>query len=224
VAPDAGPFRGIDPAQVPPAEFYSLLTGCVVPRPIAFVSSLSKAGNANLAPFSFFNAGGANPPSLVFMPIMSGSGRNKDTLNNVRETGEYVVHIVPWAIRERMNVTSAEFPAEVDEFEVAGFTKAPSLRVKPWRVLESPIAFECKLFRIVEHGAGPYHANYVIGEVVYLHVAEAVMEGKHVDSAKLDAIARLGGPNYTRVTKESTFAMPRPAPPAAAPPAVTPPK
>ncbi|MGH7680847.1 MAG: flavin reductase family protein [Candidatus Eiseniibacteriota bacterium] len=205
-------FRGIDPAQVSPGDFYSLLTGCVIPRPIAFVSSLSKSGSANLAPFSFFNAGGANPPSLVFMPVTGGSGRDKDTLHNVRETGEYVVHIVPWALRERMNVTSAEFPPEVDEFEIAGFTKVPSVRVKPWRVLESPIAFECKLFRIVEHGAGPYHANYVIGEVVYLHLAEEVMQGTRVDAVKLDAIARLGGPNYTRVTRESMFGMPRPTP------------
>jgi flavin reductase (DIM6/NTAB) family NADH-FMN oxidoreductase RutF len=209
---EAGAFRAVDPATVPPGEIYSLLTGCVIPRPIAFVSSLSRAGVANLAPFSFFNAGGANPPSVVFMPVTSGAGRDKDTLHNVRETNEYVVHIVPWAIRERMNAASGDFPPEVDEFEVAGFTKTASARVKPWRVLESPIALECRLFRIVEHGSGPYHANYVIGEVVYLHIAEAVMTGTRVDAAKLDAIARLGGPHYTRVTKDSIFTMPRPAP------------
>lgn len=213
--PEAGAFREVDPAGVAPGAFYSLLTACVIPRPIAFVSSLSRSGIANLAPFSFFNAGGANPPSVVFMPVTSGAGRDKDTLQNVRETGEYVVHIVPWAIRERMNAASADFPPEVDEFEVAGFTKVASARVKPWRVLESPIALECRLFRIVEHGSGPYHANYVIGEVVYLHIAEAVMTGTHVDAAKVDAIARLGGPNYTRVTRESIFSMPRPAPPRA---------
>ena len=213
--PETGAFRDVDPATVPPGEFYSLLTGCVVPRPIAFVSSLSKTGIANLAPFSFFNAGGANPPSLVFMPVTGGTGRDKDTLHNVRETGEYVIHLVPWAIRERMNVASAEFPPEVDEFEVAGFTKVASTRVKPWRVLESPIALECKLFRIVEHGSGPYHANYVIGEAVYLHLAEAVMTGTRVDAAKLDAIARLGGPYYTRVTRESIFSLPRPVLPPA---------
>lgn len=213
--PEAGAFREVDPATVAPGEVYSLLTACVIPRPIAFVSSLSRSGIANLAPFSFFNAGGANPPSVVFMPVTSGAGRDKDTLQNVRETGEYVVHIVPWAIRERMNAASADFPPEVDEFEVAGFTKVASARVKPWRVLESPIALECRLFRIVEHGSGPYHANYVIGEVVHLHIAEAVMTGTHVDAAKVDAIARLGGPNYTRVTRESIFSLPRPAPPRA---------
>ena len=210
--PDATPaIRGIDPATLAPAEAYSLLTGCVVPRPIAFVSSLSKEGIANLAPFSFFNAGGAHPPSVVFMPVTSGGNHDKDTLENVRETGEYVIHIVPWALRERMNQASAEYPPEVDEFVEAGFTKVQSVKVKPWRAAECPIAIECRLFRIVEHGAGPYHANYVIGEVVYFHLAEAVLAGSHVDFAKLDAIARLGGPQYTRVTRESIFAMPRPA-------------
>ena len=210
----AAAFRSIDPAGIPVAEAYALLTGCVVPRPIAFVSSLSRAGVANLAPFSFFNAGGGNPPSLVFSTVTSGAGRDKDTLHNVRETGEYVVHIVPWSVRERMNQASAEYPPDVDEFEAAGFTKAPSVRVKPWRALECPIAMECRLFRILEHGSGPYRANYVIGEVLLFHVAETVLAGDRVDAAKLDAIARLGGPNYTRVTPDSIFGMPRPAPPA----------
>ena len=207
---DAAAVRGVDPATIPPAEAYALLTGCVIPRPIAFVSSLSKAGVANLAPFSFFNAGGAHPPSVVFMPVTSGSNRDKDTLHNVRETGEYVVHVVPWALREKMNQASADYPPDVDEFVEAGFTKVASVKVKPWRAAECPIALECKLFKIVEHGEGPYHGNYVIGEVLYFHLAESVLTGGRVDAAKLDAIARLGGPGYTRVTRESIFRMPRP--------------
>jgi flavin reductase (DIM6/NTAB) family NADH-FMN oxidoreductase RutF len=203
-------FQSIDPAAIPAADAYSLLTGCVVPRPIAFVSSLSRAGTANLAPFSFFNAGGAHPPSLVFSTVTSGAGRDKDTLNNIRETGEYVVHIVPWSVRERMNQASADYPPEVDEFEAAGFTKAPSVRVKPWRAAECPIAMECRLFQILVHGEGPLRANYVIGEVVLFHISEAVLVGGRVDAAKLGAIARLGGANYTRVTPESMFGMPRP--------------
>jgi len=171
---------------------------------------MSKNGIANLAPFSFFNAGGANPPSVVFMPVTSGTNRDKDTLHNVRATGEYVIHIVRFELRERMNQASADYPPEVDEFEAAGFTKAPSVKVKPWRAAECPIAMECRLFKIVEHGAGPYHANYVIGEVVFLHIAEAVFTEGRVDAAKLDAIARLGGPLYTRVTRETIFSMPRP--------------
>ena len=207
-------IQAIDPKAIPPADAYALLTGCVVPRPIAFVSSLSKAGVANLAPFSFFNAGGAHPCSLIFSPVTSGAGRDKDTLHNVRETGEYVVHIAPWPVRERMNQASADYAPDVDEFVEAGFTKAPSVHVKPWRAAECPIAMECRLFRIVEHGSGPFHANYVIGEVVLFHIAEAVLTNGRVDAAKLDAIGRLGGPNYTHVTRESIFGMPRPAPPA----------
>lgn len=208
------PLRGLDPKEIAPAEVYALLTGCVVPRPIAFVSSLSADGIANLAPFSFFNAGGGNPPSLVFSPVTSGAMRDKDTLHNVRATGEYVVHIAPWGLRERMNQTSAEYPPGVDEFEQAGFTKAPSHLVKPWRAAECPIAMECRLFQIVQHGDGPYRANYVIGEVVYFHVEESLMtRALRVDSTALDAIGRLGGPNYTRVTPESVFAMPRPGAP-----------
>jgi len=113
-----------------------------------------------------------------------------------------------------MNQASADYGPDVDEFAEAGFTKAPSVHVKPWRAAECPIAMECRLFRIVEHGVGPLHANYVIGEVVLFHIAEAVLTNGRVDAAKLDAIGRLGGPNYTRVTRESIFGMPRPAPPA----------
>ena len=204
-------FREIDPATADPAEVYSLLVGCVVPRPIAFVSSLSSGGVANLAPFSFFNAGGAHPPSLVFSPVTSGAGRDKDTLNNVRATREYVVHISPWSLREKMNQASADYPPDVSEFEMAGFTKAPSVKVKPWRAAECPVAMECRLFQIVEHGAGPLRANYVIGEVVYFHIADSLFVNGRIDSAALDAIGRLGGPLYTHVTKESVFNLPRPA-------------
>jgi flavin reductase (DIM6/NTAB) family NADH-FMN oxidoreductase RutF len=207
-------LQDIDPASIPAADVYALLVGCVVPRPIAFVSSLSSSGVPNLAPFSFFNAGGANPPSLVFSTLTSGTGRDKDTLRNVRETGEYVVHIVPYGLRERMNQTSAEYAPEVDEFEAAGFTKVPSVKVKPWRAAECPIAMECRLHQIVQHGQGPFHANYVLGEVLLFHVAESLLTGLRVDSASIDAIARLGGPNYTRVTKESAFGMARPSLPA----------
>lgn len=203
-------FKEYDSATADPAELYSLLVGCVVPRPIAFVSSLSADGVANLAPFSFFNAGGAHPPSLVFSPVTSGAGRNKDTLNNIRATREYVVHIAPWGLREKMNQSSADYDSDVDEFVEAGFTKVASTRVKPWRVAESPVAMECRLFQIVEHGSGPLRANYVIGEVVYFHVAESVLVNGRIDYGALDAIGRLGGPFYTHVTKDSVFKLARP--------------
>jgi flavin reductase (DIM6/NTAB) family NADH-FMN oxidoreductase RutF len=146
----------------------------------------------------------------VFSPVTSGAGRDKDTLHNVRATGEYVVHISPWPLRERMNQASADYPPQIDEFVEAGFTKAPSVKVKPWRAAECPIAMECRLFQIVQHGDGPLRANYVIGEVVYFHIAEGLLNGLRVDSTAIDAIGRLGGPMYTRVTKESVFQLPRP--------------
>jgi len=207
-------FKEYDSASADPAELYSLLVGCVVPRPIAFVSSLSAAGVPNLAPFSFFNAGGAHPPSLVFSPVTSGAGRDKDTLNNIRATREYVVHIATWGLREKMNQSSADYAPEVDEFVEAGFTKVASKKVKPWRVAESPVAMECRLFQIVEHGSGPLRANYVIGEVVYFHIAESLFVKGRIDYAALDAIGRLGGPLYTHVTQESVFKLARPVLPA----------
>jgi flavin reductase (DIM6/NTAB) family NADH-FMN oxidoreductase RutF len=207
-------FKEYDPATADPSELYSLLVGCVVPRPIAFVSSLSADGVANLAPFSFFNAGGAHPPSLVFSPVTSGAGRNKDTLNNIRATREYVVHIAPWGLREKMNQSSADYDSDVDEFVEAGFTKVASKKVKPWRVAESPVAMECRLFQIVEHGSGPLRANYVIGEVVYFHLAESLFVNGRIDYDALDAIGRLGGPFYTHVTKDSVFKLARPVLPA----------
>jgi len=207
-------FREVDPASADPSEVYALLVGVVVPRPIAFVSSLSADGVPNLAPFSFFNAGGAHPPSLVFSPVTSGAGRDKDTLNNVRATREYVVHIAPWGLREKMNQSSAEYAPEVDEFVEAGFTKVASKKVKAWRVAECPVAMECRLFQIVEHGSGPFRANYVIGEVVYMHIRESLFVNGRIDAVALDAIGRLGGPMYTHVTKESLFNLARPAQPA----------
>ncbi len=203
-------FREINPETAEPSEVYSLLVGCVVPRPIAFVSSLSLDGVPNLAPFSFFNAGGAHPPSLVFSPVTTGAGRDKDTLNNVRATREYVVHIAPWALREKMNQSSADYAPDVDEFVEAGFTKVASKKVKAWRAAECPVAMECKLFQIVEHGSGPLRANYVIGEVVYFHIDERLFVDGRIDCSALDAIGRLGGPMYTHVTKESMFNLARP--------------
>lgn len=206
-------MREFDPAGMESAAVYSLLTQCVVPRPIAFVSSLSREGVPNLAPFSFFNAGGANPPSVVFAPVTGRTLESKDTLRNVEETGEYVVHIVPYVLRERMNATSFEYPPDVDEFEIGEFTKVPSVKVRPWRAAECPIALECRLYQVVRHGSGPRAANYVIGEVLYLHIDEAVLVDGRVDPARLGPIGRLGGPFYTHVTSESILRMNRPTSP-----------
>jgi flavin reductase (DIM6/NTAB) family NADH-FMN oxidoreductase RutF len=207
---DSEAFLGLDPAEMSRADAHRLLLHCVAPRPIAFVSTLSAEGVANLAPFSYFMAGGANPPSVVISPLTDREGNPKDTLRNIQATGEYVINVVTWPLRERMNVASAEFPAGVSEFAEAGFTPAPSVRVRPAHVLECPLAIECKLHDIVTHGSGPLSANYVIGEVVYFHVARALMPEGVLNPRLIDYIARMGGDWYSRANAPAMFEMPRP--------------
>jgi flavin reductase (DIM6/NTAB) family NADH-FMN oxidoreductase RutF len=210
---DASPFRGIDPDALSRRDAHRLLLHCVAPRPIAFTSTLSPDGRPNLAPFSYFMAGGANPPSVVISPLTSRDGGFKDTLRNIEATGEYVINVVTYAMRERMNLASAEFPYGVSEFEKAGFTPMPSVKVKPGRVAESPLHLECRLYRIVHHGEGPLSGNYIIGEVVYFHVAERVLAGDEVDDRRIDAIARMGGDWYSRAHPPAMFELPRPPQP-----------
>jgi flavin reductase (DIM6/NTAB) family NADH-FMN oxidoreductase RutF len=203
-------FTGFDTAEIPQLEAYRLLTACVAPRPIAFVSSVSQEGIRNLAPFSFFMAGGGNPPSVVVSPLLGRDLREKDTLANLRATGEYVINVVTYAMRERMNIASTEFAPEVDEWVESGFTAAPSVKVKPERVAVSPIALECRLFQIVPHGNGPMSANYIIGEVVYFHIASDLLTGSGIDCTRVDYISRLSADWYGRVTPESMFELARP--------------
>jgi flavin reductase (DIM6/NTAB) family NADH-FMN oxidoreductase RutF len=203
-------FFGFDPAEMEVADAHRLLLHCVAPRPIAFASTLSPEGRPNLAPFSYFMAGGANPPSVVISPLTDRHGQPKDTLRNIQATGEYVINVVSYDMRERMNYSSAEFPYGVNEWEQTGFTMAPSVRVKPGRVLESPLAIECRLFNVVPHGEGPLSANYVIGEVVYFHVAQSIMPEGVLDPSLVDYISRMGGDWYARANASSMFEMPRP--------------
>src|SRR5262249_49639149 len=154
---------------------YAAILPCVGPRPIAFVSSLSASGAPNLAPFSFFNMGGANPASLVFCPTTTRNETEKDTLLNVQETREFVIAVVTRDMAERVNAASYEYPRGTSEWEKAGFTPRPATKVKPALVAESPVNFECRLFQVVRHGDGPVTANYVIGEVVMCHYDEAIL-------------------------------------------------
>ena len=189
---------------------YQLMTRTVGPRPIAFVSSLSKDGRGNLAPFSYFNVGGANPPSAIICPLNDRKGNPKHTLLNIRATGEYVINVVTREMAEKMNQASWTYPPDADEFDEAGFTRAPSAKVKPPRVAESPVNFEMELFRIVEHGDGPLSSNYIIGRIIHMHVDESVMTDGLPDNAKLPLIGRLGGAYYSRVDEESIFTLERP--------------
>jgi flavin reductase (DIM6/NTAB) family NADH-FMN oxidoreductase RutF len=190
------------------ANFKTLLS-CVMPRPIAFVSTLSKDGVANLAPFSFFNAVGSSPPAVIFSPATKADGTDKDTLLNLAAVPEFVVNVVSFSIKDAMNDASFPFPPEVSEFDKAGFTPLPSKLIAPPRAAESPVHLECKLHDIVKVGKGPLSANICIGEVVCFHVAsEMLLDDDTVDVTKIDLVARLGGDDYA--TMRDRFALQKP--------------
>ncbi|HJP84315.1 MAG TPA: flavin reductase family protein [Fimbriimonadaceae bacterium] len=199
----------LDFGSIPHAQAYDVLVSTIHPRPIAFVSTVSAEGHQNLSPFSFFMVGGSNPPSLAFSPSL-GSRGEKDTLRNMRETKEFVVNLVHRAMAEAMNSTSKYFPPEISEWEVAGLTPAPSLRVTPPRVAESQVQLECRLFEIAEHGHEPGSARYVIGEVLVAHLAPGIWNGESVEQDKVRPIARMGGPNYLDTEALEFFQMLRP--------------
>ena len=198
----------IDPGSTAPENIYKLMIGCIVPRPIAFVSTVSGEGARNLAPFSFFTGISAKPPIVCFCPTFLPDGAKKDTLRNVEQTGEFVVNVVSEAIAAQMNACSADFPAEIDEFDVSGLTAIPSDVVKPPRVAESPVNMECRLIQVVNLSTGSLGGNLVIGEVVRFHVADELLSNFRIDPDKLNAIGRMGGPSYTRT--RDRFNMERP--------------
>lgn len=192
----------INPAEIPAAAINRLILGSVVPRPIAWVSTINLAGQPNLAPFSFFNAVCYNPPTLLFCPgVRATDSASKDTYYNIRATNEFVINIVSEELAEAMNITATELPSEVNEFELAGLTEAPSKRVHPPRVAQSPVSFECTLNQIVDIGDGsPGSGWVVIGNVVHIHIADEVMLPDYkIDIHALKPIGRLAGFNYTRV-------------------------
>jgi flavin reductase (DIM6/NTAB) family NADH-FMN oxidoreductase RutF len=181
---------------------YKILIGSIVPRPIGWISTINEKGQPNLAPFSFFNAVCANPPTVLFCPmIRSIDGQKKDTLQNVRATGEFVVNIVSGDLVTKMNASSIEAPSELNEFEYAGLTPEPSRMIRPPRVKESPIHFECKLNQIVEISNEPGGASVVIGTVIHLHIDESVLIGEDkINLSVLKPVGRLAGNSYVRVT------------------------
>jgi len=199
----------VDPREAGPQNVYKLLIGAVVPRPIAFVSTLSVEGIPNLAPFSFFTAIGANPPVVCFCPVRrAGPNPNKDTLRNIAQTREFVVNVVSEEFAQQMNICSTEFPPDVDEFKASGLTPVPSDLVKPPRVAESHINMECKLYLTMEFGELPASGNLVIGEVLRFHVDDRIVDDFKIDPDRLHAIGRMGGATYARTTDR--FEMPRP--------------
>jgi flavin reductase (DIM6/NTAB) family NADH-FMN oxidoreductase RutF len=194
-----------DAAQISWQDQYKLMIGTVTPRPIALVTTLGRNG-PNAAPFSFFNAVGSDPAMLMFS-VGDKSDGGKDTVRNIREIPEFVVHIVSDTIKEQMNVCAVDYPPGVNEIEKAGLTAVPSRKVRPPRIAEAPVAMECRLMQIVELGRKPYHV--VFGEVVYFHYHDGIVNDRfHVDIGLINPIGRLAGKGgYTRVTDR--FEMPR---------------
>ena len=202
-------IKTFDLREETPLMAYRLLTSTVVPRPIAFVSTVSGEGVLNLAPFSFFMVGGANPPSIMVAPTLNGRLEEKDSLRNIRETGELVVNTVHRQMAAGMNEASASLPAHESEWPRTGFTPIPSVLVKPPRVAESLIQLECRLFQVVNHGEGPIAARYVLAEVVLMHVHESQWDGEKIRPVEL--ISRLGGADYLDLADGSHFEMERPS-------------
>ena len=187
-------------------RFNAVLTGVIVPRPIAFVSTVSHSGEVNLAPYSFFNA--VSYQNVVFSSSRNVGNKSKDTLRNIEETGEFVVNIVVDPIAEAMNATAAEFPEGEDEFGIAGLTHAPSQIVKAPRVAESPVNIECKLDQIVKLGSGDHEHGLVIGEILLMHVRDDIIDGHRIDQAKLMATGRMAGNMYCRTGERYEMVRP----------------
>ena len=202
-----------DLGALSPMERSKLLNRVVTPRPIALVSTVNAAGQGNLAPFSYFNAGGQSPASCVFSATRFRTGAGKHTLANIEATGEYVISLVTRAMAERVNKASFEYPERVDEFDTAGFTRTPSVRVRAPRVAESPVSLECRLFKVVPHGDGPGAANYVIGEVLLIHAADAVCVDELPDERLIAPVARLGADRWLELHPDGVFAYTRPTSP-----------
>jgi flavin reductase (DIM6/NTAB) family NADH-FMN oxidoreductase RutF len=185
-----------DPSTTTPANIYKLLVGSVVPRPIAFVSTISPEGVPNLAPFSFFTVASANPPVLCF--TASFREPRKDTLVNIRATKEFVVNIVSEEFAAKMNVTSGEYPYGVNEFEKSELTAIPSVVVAPPRVQESHVNMECKLLQTIEVSNQPMGGTLILGQVVLFHIDDAIEENFRIDPLKLAAVGRMAGNTYCR--------------------------
>ncbi|TCI85152.1 flavin reductase family protein [Tenacibaculum sp. M341] len=201
----------IDPKEISTGKLHQYLLGAVAPRPIAFASTIDKEGNPNLSPFSFFNVFGANPPIMIFSPARSvRNNTTKHTLDNSEETKEVVINVVNYDIVQQMSLSSTMYPKGVNEFEKAGLTMLPSDVVKPFRVAESPVQFECKVNDIIYTGNEGGAGNLIVCEVVKIHINEEVLnEEGLIDQHKIDLVARAGGSYYSRA-RDGFFEIPKP--------------
>lgn len=202
----------IDPKDYPVSKVHGYLLGAVVPRPIAFASTIDRQGNVNLSPFSFFNCFGANPPIVVFSPARRGrDNTTKHSYENVLEVPEVVINMVSYAMVQQTSLASTEYPKGVNEFIKAGLTQIPSSKVKPPRVGESPVSFECKVLQVIPTGEQGAAGILVICEVILMHINDNILDEEgRIDPFKLDAVARMGGDWYCRATGDALFKVPKP--------------
>ena len=201
----------INPKDLEIPKLHGHLLGAVGPRPIAFASTVSEDGTPNLAPFSFFNVFSANPPIMVFSPARSVRGnRTKNTLDNAIATKEVVINIVNYPILQQMSLSSTAYAPDVDEFEKAGLTKLESDVVKPFRVAESPVQFECKVNEVISLGPDGGAGNMIVCEVQRVHINEDVMTDGVIDQKKIDLVARMGGNWYCHANEHSMFELIKP--------------
>jgi len=202
----------IDTKNLTVQKLHQYLLGAIGPRPIAFASTVDAEGKPNLAPFSFFNVFSANPPILIFSPARSGrTNTTKDTYNNVKIVPEVVINVVNYDIVHQMSLASSPYAPGVNEFEKAGFTALKSDNVKPFRVAESPVQFECKVNEVIELGTEGGAGNLIICEVVKIHIHDEVLDSNGmIDQQKIDLVARMGGDWYSRANAESMFEITKP--------------
>lgn len=199
----------IDPAALAWKDAYKWMIGSILPRPIAFVSTMDAQGKANLAPFSFFTGICAEPFLVCFAPMRRGTdGAKKDTLANIEATGEFVINVVGEKIAKPMNDCATEYEPEVDEFQEAGLNKLPSERIRPPRVAESDVHLECRLYELLHFGDQPGSGSLVIGEVLLIHAKDTLIHDGKIDTNQLNPIGRMAGPAYTRAIAD-TFLMER---------------
>ena len=205
-------IKSFDPETLETRDLHQLLLSAIAPRPIAFASTIDSKGNVNLSPFSYFNVFSSNPPILIFSPSRRvRDNTTKHTLQNADETREVVINMVDYSIVEQMSKSSNEYAKGVNEFTETGLTEVSSLKVKPPRVLESPVSFECVVDNIISLGEKGGAGQLVIAKVVHIHVNSKLLDSNdNIDPIKLDLVARLGGDWYSRVTKESMFTISKP--------------
>jgi len=201
----------INPKEISTGKLHGYLLGAIAPRPIAFASTIDADGNPNLSPFSFFNVFGSNPPVLIFSPARRvRDNTTKHTLENSLATKEVVINVVNYDIVQQMSLSSTEYPEGVNEFEKAGFTMLPSDEIKPFRVAESPVQFECKVKDVIFTGKEGGAGNLIVCEVVKIHISEDVLaDDGSIDQHKIDLVARAGGSYYTRA-RDGFFEIPKP--------------